>query len=180
MQPAQLTFLFAEYYWNQYLSSYKETKDVRTVDRVAPFTPRNIFESDDLTAMWLARQAADSIGCKYFFYLSHVFNVFTSRGWKNLPRPNQIYSEELVISVTTAWKQRCIDVLQIAESSFYTASAYVSHPDQIAYYQYLQGHINKRSNRHIVVAALLEKEIIPRSLAIELFGADICNRALMI
>lgn len=179
MTGAEATYLFAEHYRHQYLESYKQTKDIRTVDSIAPFAPADIFESNDLTSMWLARQAADSICCKYGFYLHHVFNVFTTRGWQNLPRPNQIYSEELVMSVNTAWQKRCSEILQIAEHEFFSAPSYISHPDQLDYYEWLIAHIKMRENKHIAISGLLERNILPKEIVIESFGLEVYKRALM-
>lgn len=180
MTGAEATYLFGEHYYRQYLDSYKQTKDIRTVATVSPFTPDDIFRSNDLTSMWLARQAADSIGCKYSFYLHHVFNVFTVRGWKNLPRPNQIYSEELVISVNTAWTARCAEILQLAENKFFFADLYVGHPYQVQYYDYLVKQINSRQHKHLAVTGLLQKAVIPYELALLAFGPDVCKKALML
>lgn len=176
---AEATYLFAYYYSCEYLASYKRTRDIRTVDSVTPFSPSDIFKSTDLTAMWLARQAADSIGCRYAFYLRHIFQLFEVRGWKHLPRPNQLYSEELVMSVNTAWEQRRKDVLQFAEHKFYFAASFISHPDQVAYYSWLIDHILMRESRYVVLSGVLNRGIFPSYVAIEAFGSEVYKRALM-
>ncbi len=180
MTGAEATYLFADNYSLEYQDCYKRTRDIRTVDAVTPFSPDDVFQSSDLTSMWLARQGADSIGCKYTFYLNHIFEVFASRGWKNLPRPNQLYSEELVISVNTAWNHRCMVILQLAEQPFFFAESYVGHPDQVAYYDYLISSINKRESKHYALSSVLRKKILPTELAIEAFGQDTYKKALLI
>lgn len=179
MTAAEATYEFAECFRRQYLESYKQTKDIRTVGKINPFAPADIFKSPDIIPMWLARQAADSIGVKYEFYLHYVFNEFTRRGWKNLPRPNQIYGEEVVMSIDISWKQRCKDILQLAENNFFTTQYYVGHPDQTAYYEHLGRSIRGRQHSHYAVNTLLTKKIIPAEVVVAMFGTEVYQRALM-
>jgi hypothetical protein len=176
---AQATYLFAHLYSQIYIEFYKRTVDIRTVDTARAFTPDDIFQSKDLTSLWLARQAADQIGCKYEFYLRVVFEIFISRGWKHLPRPNQIYSEELSIDISRLWEKRCIDILQIADNPFYLESSYISHPDQNNYYEWLASHIKLKEQKHFILSGVMKQKILPYELALQFFGVDTCKRALM-
>lgn len=175
--PAQATYLFAAHYRHEYLEAYKRTVDIRTVDQVNPFKPADIFKSADLVPMWLARREADRIGCKYSFYLRFCFHRFPDRGWKNLPRPNQMYAEELVLDIEDAWKQRCREVMQLAESPFFAVDHYVGHPDQDAYHAWVVGQIKKREQKHLALARILKNKVLPYELAGREFGPEVMKRA---
>lgn len=177
MLPAEATYLFAAQYRYEYLEAYKRVKDIGSVDTISPFSPENIFESADLTSMWLARREADSIGCKYDFYLRMSFDRFAGRGWKNLPRPNQIHSEELTQDITTAWKIRCREVLQLADNNFFFHESYIGHPNQDRYYSWVVEQIKIREHKHLAIARVLGAGIVSPEFAEREFGVDLVQRA---
>lgn len=175
--PSQATYLFAAQYRYEYIEAYKRVKDIRTADTVSAFSPDDIFKSTDLTALWLARREADAIGCKYDFYLRLAFERFADRGWKNLPRPNQLYSEELSQDVKNAWAKRCREVLQLADSAFFSCDAYVAHPDQVAYHEWVIEQIKAREHKHLALSRALRFDALPISLADKVFGTELVKRA---
>lgn len=177
MLPAQATYLFAAQYRHEYLEAYKRTVDVRTVDAISPFAPDDIFKSRELVPMWLARREADRIGCKYDFYLRLTFDRFADRGWRNLPRPSQLYTEELTLDIRDAWMKRCREVMQLAESKFYSLDWYVSHPDQDDYHDYLIKQIAQREHKHLALSCVFKNDALPVELAGKTFGADLIKRA---
>lgn len=177
MLPAQATYLFAAQYRFEYIEAYKRTVDIRTAHLVSPFSPEDVFKSSELVSMWLARREADRIGCKYDFYLRTIFERFPDRGWRNLPRPNQLYAEELVLDIEDFWKRRCREVLQLADAPFFFADRYVAHPDQDAYHTWVVGQIKQREHKHLTLARVLKNNILPLELAGQEFGVDVLNRA---
>ena len=176
MLPAQATYLFAAIYRQEYLEAYKRQVDIRTVDQVCPLPP-DVFKSGEITSIWLARREADRIGCKYEFYLRIAFARFAERGWKNLPRPNQLYAEELTLDIADAWRRRCREVLQLAESPFFACDAYVAHPEQDAYHAWVVGQIKMREHKHLALAHVLKNNVLPLELAGKEFGVDLIKRA---
>lgn len=178
LTPAQATYLFAEWYRRVYLTSYEQTRDIRTVDDATPFEPDDIFESRDMTAMWLARQSADRLGCRYDFYLRFCFTRASERGWRHLPRPNQLYAEELVLDVADAWGQRCRDILQVAEAPRFTAAEFVGHPDQQSYYDWLCNQLASRPNPQYGLSTLLfTRKILQPAFAAKRFSRELLAKA---
>lgn len=55
------------------------------------------------TAFWRARQQAERIGCPYPIYIRAVIRHFRDRGWKHIPGPNQLFSEEALEVAANAW-----------------------------------------------------------------------------
>lgn len=179
MTPAQATYLFAEMYRVEYLEAYKRTVDLETGDEICPFAPTDIFKSKDLTAMWLARQSADLIGCKYDFFARFSFVRFADRGWRNLPRPNQLYGEELVLDIRDAWEKRCREILQFASSPFYKENAYVGHPYQVAHREWVVEQIKQREHPHLALSRALREHVIPQAYAEQALGEGVLKRALL-
>lgn len=177
MLPAELTYLFAAVYRSEYIAAYKRTVDIGTANSVCPFAPKDIFESRDLTSMWIARQEADRLGVKYGFFMQFVFDRFATRGWRNLPRPNQLYAEELLLDIRDAWALRCQEVMQLAESPFYLEKNYVRHPYQDEYHSWVIAQIKQRPHRHFALSRALREGHLPKQVAIEALGESTYERA---
>lgn len=177
--PAQATYLFAAQYRHEYLSAYRHSVDIRTVDQVRPFSPDDIFRSPELISMWLARREADRIGVKYDFFLSCAFGRFYNRGWRSFPRPNQLYAEELVLDIRDTWKARCAEVLTLAENPFFLAENYVGHPDQDQYRLWLVAQVNTREHKHMTLSRLIRAGHLPVEVASKFFDQSVIKRATM-
>lgn len=168
MLPAQATQHFADRYDAIYREVYSALRDYRKADDVVALRHDDLFKSPELLALWRARQAADAIGCKYDFYLRQAFKMAWDRGWTYIPRPNQIYGEALTQDIADQWKLERAASLQLAESPFFRNDAYVGHPNQDAYHQYLVAEIKQREHPHLSLARVMFKE---RALPVEVAGA---------
>jgi hypothetical protein len=178
MTPAEATYLFAAEYRHAYIEAFKRTRDIRTADKVRPFSPDDIFESKELTAMWQARQAADMIGCRYEFFLRFAFLRFEHRGWRFFPRANQLSPEELVLDIRDAWATECRASLQVAQLPIYRAEAYAGVPEQDEYHEWLCGQVKHREHPHLALSRLVYSDpILPEQVAEKHFSAEILKRA---
>lgn len=176
--PAQATELFALTYVDVYRELYAQMQDMRIAGRVKPLLNDEIFESPDLLPFWRARQAADSIGCKYDFYLRFAFKRFWDRGWRYLPRPNQLYGEELILDIHDAWEEAKRCVLHLARLQRFQPGHYDGHPDQDAYHAYLIEQIKSREHQHMLLSRLVFREkVLPLDRAQNAFSADVLKRA---
>lgn len=178
LTPAEATYLFAAEYRHAYVEAYKRQRDIRTAEHIRPFAPDDIFACKELNAMWQVRQAADSIGCKYDFYLRFVFDRFAQRGWRYLPRPNQMASEELVLDIRDAWHIECAASLQVAELALYRAAAYNDTPEQNQYYDWLCMQIMQRNHPHLALARVVYDEpILPATEAVKRVPPALLSKA---
>lgn len=176
--PAQATYLFASRYEAMYRESYSMTRDYRDTNKVRPLLNPDVFKGSDLLSLWRARQAADRVGCKYDFYLRFAMRRFWDRGFSYLPRPNQLYGEELILDVADAWEQALQCSLQLAEQGRFKPEAYMGHPDQDAYHLYLVEQIKKREHQHMLLARLVYREkVLPVEVVGKHFSADVLKRA---
>jgi len=176
--PAQATYLFSAIYDEVYRDQHAVAKDLFEAQSITPLLVDDIFDSAELTAMWKARQAADRIGCRYEFYLRVAFKRFFDRTWRNFPRPNQLYGEELVLDIADEWGRAKRATLQLAKDKRFSIDAYSGHPDQIAYHAYLVEQIKEREHQHMLLARLVFKErVLPLEVAGEHFSVDVLKRA---
>lgn len=159
MTSAECTDLFAETYQKTWRKYHAKLFDIKESLQTQP-------QNNDVVSLWLARQAADRIGCKYDFYLNTVFQIFDARGWDKLPSEHQLHSEELSIDITRMWEERCNDVLQLAESPYFTAVFYSVDPEQVNYYVYLIAQLKKRERGRIVFHDLIKRGILPHNALI--------------
>lgn len=176
--PAQATYLFADFYDVVYREFYAMTRDYESAETVMTRIKEDVFASSELISFWRARQEADRIGCRYDFYLRFIFKRVWDRGHRMLPRPNQLYGEELVLDIKDAWEHTIAVTLQKASKPRFMQNAFVGHPDQTAYYTYLVEQIKKREHPYMLLARLVFKEkVLPEKIAGEHFGGDVLNRA---
>lgn len=115
--PVRATYYFAECYRQQTTRWMERHRDLETADNARAFTPADIFKSDDLTSMWLARQAADRHGMTYPFVMEQATLRFIDRAFHRFPRPNQLYGEEFELDVRDAWQQQLRRSLQYSRDA---------------------------------------------------------------
>jgi hypothetical protein len=175
--PGQATQVFADRFEEIYVETYAKWRDYRTAESVQIFDAE-VFASPDLLSCWSARQAADEIGCDYDFYIRQAFKRAWDRGWRFIPRPNQLYNDALTADLGEVWKEECRYVLKLAKHERYKLDAYEGHPDQDAYHHFLLEQVAQREQKHMVLGRLLYKEnCLPEKLAIERFGRELVDKA---
>lgn len=178
MTPAEATYLFAAEYRHAYIEAFKRSRDIRKANEIRPFQPDDIFASKELNAMWQARQAADSIGCKYDFYLRFAFLRFEHRGWRFFPRANHLSAEELILDARDAWAVECRASLQVARLPIYQAAQFDQLPEQREYYDWLCAQVKMREHQHLALSGLVyENGVLPEAIALEHFGEKILQKA---
>lgn len=177
MMPSEATFFFAHVYREAVRAHYAKTVDYRTANSLAVI-PEDIFTSPELLSVWRARQAADSIGCRYDFYIRAFLNRSLERGWHNVPRPNHLYSEEVILDIRDAWVDAKRAYLQEPEHEFFKAHNYVGHPKQVDYIDYLTAFIKTREHPHLVIGSLIKRGLLPMQCAAERFDQALLDRAL--
>lgn len=175
--PGQATQLFADRFEAIYAEMYAKLRDYRTAESVRIFQTE-VFDSPDFLSCWIARQAADEIGCDYDFYIRFALNRAWERGWRYIPRPNQLYNEALTADMKEAWIAESRFILKLAKHERFKLGAYEGHPDQDAYHEYLIAQVTQREQKHMVLGRLLHKEhCLPEALAIERFGSELVGKA---
>jgi hypothetical protein len=171
--PMQLTQTFAESYSELYREMYATTRDYEYAEKVT-----GGLVQADLLSLWLARQAADRVGCPYGFYIRFSMMRTFERQWKYIPRPNQLYGEELVLDLVDTWASAKKDILFLAKGQFYKAQNFKGHPDQRDYHEYLIQNVKTRAVPEMVLTRLIFREkCLPEELAVKHFGEALVNTA---
>lgn len=164
--PMQLTQQFADIYCEIYREMYAKLRDYEYAEKITG----HLAESD-LQSLWLARQAADAIGCPYGFFIRFTMTRTFERYWKYLPRPNQLYNEELTLDAKDMWESTKRDILFLADSKFYKTQNFKGHPDQLDYHTYLINTVKSRAVPEMILTRLIFREqCLPEELAVKHFG----------
>lgn len=78
-----------------------------------PFGTLDVIASRELSALLTLRQVLDEHGMRYEWAMGQVVQRFSDRGWRLMPRPNQLYGEEVLFDLVDAWKEQCRASMQI-------------------------------------------------------------------
>lgn len=175
LTPELATELFTTAYGVIFREFYGKVVDYATVGHAQPF-PKGVAE--ELHYLNQARQAADSIGCRYDFYLRAAFWRFVNRGFADLPRPNQLYAEEVILDVRDVWTAQKNAELQLAKHHTFTVDNHTGSALQLAYCDYLIDQIKRRALPHLALATVVfTRRQLPFDFALQHFGPEILKRA---
>lgn len=183
MNPVSSTSLFFLVYLKIYKEFYAKEFDVETaVDALPDFCDEegNVTLATRLL-FWVARQSADSIGCRYEHYIRTAFKRVYEFGWSYLPSPEQLSTMDCVMDVKDNWEEWKIHSLQLAHSDWYSAKSYCGSPEQNAYHEYLVEQCRLRKQPLYTISRVVYQEkLIPVNIAETLFSKEELERALEI
>lgn len=177
MAPSEATYLFVHTYNLVSQEFYSKTMDYRKSED-SPQIAGDVFESPEKIDVWLARQSADRIGCRYSFYIREIFDRVFDRCWHKPPPIDYLHAEEVVLDIEDQWNEMKGVHLQEPQSSFYHSSEYVSHPRQNAYLDHLTQFVNGREQSHLTLESLIRREVIPVDQLRARFSKPLLRRAL--
>lgn len=176
--PCMSTLHFAQQYERAVKNAYAVTRDRDASEALVVLPDMNVMVGRDCASFWAARQALDTIGCRYDWALRWVMTRCCDRGWHVLPRPNQLYSHELVLDIADAWKIECAASLQFARSPLFQASRFNGHPHQIAYREFMVEQIKRRGvDSWRSLSRVLGMGALDTNTAINVFGLKDTKRA---
>jgi hypothetical protein len=151
LHPVAATYLYAAHYREQVRTFAECYVDIETAHDAKAFSPDDIFESRDLTAMWLARSATDRVGCPYPVALAFAQHRALERQFRRYPRPNQLYGEDFELDLADHWRQMCDYSLQYVATDSFAASKHTpgSSPAVVeAHATWLMRQITRRARPH--------------------------------
>jgi hypothetical protein len=179
LHHSEATLLFAELYRQASKRAHAKYFDRDEAENVRAYKGANVFAlgKGEITGFWKARQHADFYGIPYGWFCSFAIDAWLRKmAWKYLPRPNQLYSDEVRDEITEKWVSIKQTRLFRAETDFYRLTSYTGHPDQEAYIDWLIGQVAQRSNPEFALSGLIGIDI-PEDRAINYFGHDRVNHA---
>lgn len=173
MHPVAATYLYAHHYVEQTRRFYEQCIDIGTAQDARAFTPDDIFQSRDMTSMWLARRSADALGVPYPFALQFAQDRFFSRAQRQFPRPNQLYGEEFELDLQQSWKDRLDRQLTHAKLPHFQAAAWKGLPDQEEHLDFLVAQVKARpAPRYRLIGRLIASGVISSAQAHMNFTED--------
>lgn len=148
MHFVEATYLFTRYYIDAYRRMYR--KIISHEGYEMGFTGGFDFLNGKVakthrTGFFLARQRADEMGIPYWFYCDYAMKwSVEDRIWNRPPKPNQLYSTELLADMFLAWEDRCRWTLQIPNDERFLLETNIDGDVQQEYQKWLCGQIMSR------------------------------------
>lgn len=165
MHPMQATYHFVSAYKRAYKAAYGRRQDTEASQWLRVFAKDDFLEgaASTRTALWLARQKADEIGCTYDFFCGRAMYYAERRDWAMLPRPQAMYSNkpmyqsDMTIAqvVERTWEKRCKDELMYSTADFYRSANFVNNIHQRQHQAMLIERIRNNPNKAMLVASLV-------------------------
>ena len=124
------------------------------------------LSSMDITALVKGRQAADEMGIPYEVYLRAALDRGLLNGNARMPRPSQLYSQEMREAAASHWLEETHDRLYLPRDPFYSAVNYRGHPDQDDYYAWLGSKLRQRAAPQFALCRMVfSEQILPAVIA---------------
>lgn len=165
MHPLQATYHFVAAYKRAYQAAYARRADTESAKWLKVFAHDDFLEgaASTRTALWLARQKADEIGCPYDFFCTRAMHYAERRDWSMLPRPQAMYSnkpmysDDLTISqaVERLWAKKCQAEFVYSTDEFYKQGEFVNNIHQRQHRQHLLARLRTDPNRTILTSSLI-------------------------
>lgn len=181
MHPALATYFFAHCYKTVYKRIYERHIDRQTARYASGIKTEDVFEdANTLSACWRARQVADAMCIPYDLYVELAMTK--ALGWqrKFLPRPSQLYSDQIIEAVQAGWDERTKGRFEIANDPRYRIDQWADTPEQKAHESWVCTQIARRTpgtRAHLLHKHLWVDPVIRESLAIDRFGEEEIERA---
>lgn len=179
MHPTEATYLFAHHYREQSRAYHEKYVDLRTADQHRAFAPNDIFMSRDKTAMWIARGTADSLGIPYDFMMRFSGQRAYQQLYRGFPRPNQLYSEEFLIDLKEAWRERLTVSMVYSKAPGMRASEHSGTSDQLRHVAFVCAQIKRRPPPHTgLLRRFFKEDVLAPNLVRDHFPVDEISRSM--
>lgn len=180
MHFVEATYLFSMYYTKATQYWTKKVIDMKRGDFVKGFKGGDFLKISqrEKVGFWRARAHADSMGISYEFYTHFAFKwCVEGRIWKRFPRPNQLYSQELLTAMVEAWREECAGMPQIPIHENYRTDSGIDCEHTEHFQHWLCNELMKRTSPELGLNTYMNKyPHITRENAIKYMGEQIVNK----
>jgi hypothetical protein len=177
MHPMQATYHFVDAYKRAYKAAFARRSDSEGAKWLKVFAKDDFLEgaSSTRTALWLARQQADEIGCPYDFFCTRAMHYAERRDWAMLPRPQAMYSikpmfdNDLTIAqhVERLWASKCSTELMHSGSDFYKTDHFINNIHQRQHRRMLMEYLIRVPNKALMLSTLVyEQQLLDEATVI--------------
>lgn len=172
MHPTEATYCFAHCYRQAYKIAVERSKDAEKAIYSKGFRGTDMFDLKpiEITGFWKARQSADRLGVDYEFYAAYAMSFAIKNGWRNFPRPQQMYSEEMTKFIEDAWLSKLSASISIPKISFLNnADEFIGQKDQVDFQDYLAEQIKAKIHPVFALHNYIEANVLHQTTIDEHF-----------
>lgn len=182
MHFVEATYLFSMYYSRAYSDMMVKIFNHDSGRFMKGFKGGDFLElsSREKIGFWKARVVADSLGIPYGFYCKAAVRwCVEERIWKRVPRPNQLFSKDLVEAVNEAWVERCNTSLQIPIDERFELRMGTNTRLQGEFQEWLCGQIMNRRYPEIALHSyMVNRPMISVAKATEFMGKELVDEVI--
>lgn len=181
LNPVDATYLYAHHFKVAYRAAYRCTIDHKAAPNVKPLKKDDLFDCPQIqiAGIWRGRQHADALCMPYNLYIDFAMKARLAYWNRNhLPRPCQLYSEQVVNRVIKQWEDHQRGFLLFGTHSAYKNEAYVGTTAQNDHHEWLFSQIDKRDNGFIPLVNLYTSGLLPIEKITARLGDSVSERVL--
>lgn len=146
MHPTKATYLLAKEYDRAYRDMQITIKDMGG-EFMRGFKGLDFMNSKECKSFWRLRQAIDTLGIRYDFFMRHAMNWCIANGHRQPPRPQHVYTnDEMITDIRLKWEEEQSASIQYCKDDRYNVENFFGHTDQLAYEAFLIGQIKSRQH----------------------------------
>ena len=175
--PVQTTYLFAAMFDSMHKRWWHSFIETREAHKATTFECQDIFESRDMTSVWLARQSADLMGIPYDFVMNFAFNRAYERQFKAPMRPNQMYGEEFERDLLAAWLEHFSRVFVLPVTPQFKHVNYRHQPLQNEFRLWMIARVEARQRPwHRLLARLVQDGYMTEQMVEATWGKELLGQ----
>ncbi len=156
------TEIVAQFYRNTAKLLWAKYQDIHEAEVRSFLGHGSIFELKPVerNGLWKLRQVADRHGIPYGVYIMSAMNALLEDGWRRLPRPNQLYSPDIVQLARERWTQLSLTRAFSAEDFWFSNKCWEGHPDQKAHRAWLIETARRKGRPEVLLQSLVTRELL--------------------
>jgi hypothetical protein len=183
LHPTLATYYYTRCFTEAVQQFHATCIDERTASTTKGLMREDIFECDprEATSMWLARRAADEVGCPYPFVMRFAQARALTRHFFRFPRPNQLHGEEFQDDLLTEWTVTKARAIQYSREPNLSADATPQQKLRLVWAQHQRFVLDQVATRpaphHNLLGRLLKERVLDEAVVKERFGVGVFDRA---
>jgi hypothetical protein len=185
LHPTNATYLYGHHYLAEFRKTYRKCFDNNRGKYIHWAKGGSVNKKvDPIKAsqgigIWKGRQAADSIGAPYDFYIRSAFDVLIEENiWKHIPRPVHFYSEELKEIIAMMWQETLDADIKEPQISHLSDDNIFAQNLKLEIGFWLCERIKRKLNPIYALANFIfERQLITEQQALQFFNQDDITKA---
>lgn len=180
LHPVEATYLMVSEYTKAYRKMIATISDRDRAQHVSGVKGDNFMSGRERNSFWKLRQHADALGVRYDYFMAAAMRWCVANGWRQPPRPSQIYSnEEMLGYIIEQWLEECKAKIQYPTHEHYLADNWVGSEAQLAYESWIVERIKQcRIPQYALSSALYDIGVMRIETALENFPQEVVELAI--